>query len=257
MSVLQRPPIRYRGGKSKLCKSIISLLPPHRTYVEVFCGACWVLLNKPRSKVEVINDWNRDLVNLLRCVREHAPEIARLLEGHVVSHDEFYRLKSLTPEYLTDVQRAVRYLYLLNYGYCGDADAYYYTPVRTQRPLPIPKLAELVGKAAARLSDVWIERDRYEWVIGRFDHAEAVFYLDPPYWGSEDSYGPGFERADYARLRDVLRGVEGKFLMTLNDHLTTRTMFGEFDIRPASHRTAAWGGEIFISNYTLPLIEEG
>ena len=51
-----RAPFGWLGGKSKLSKDIVALLPPHETYVEIFGGAGWVLFAKERSKVEVYND---------------------------------------------------------------------------------------------------------------------------------------------------------------------------------------------------------
>jgi site-specific DNA-adenine methylase len=39
-------PIKWVGGKSRLRKQIIELLPPHTCYVELFSGAAWVYLEK-------------------------------------------------------------------------------------------------------------------------------------------------------------------------------------------------------------------
>lgn len=35
------------GGKSQLARTIVELMPEHKTYVEVFGGAGWVLLKVP------------------------------------------------------------------------------------------------------------------------------------------------------------------------------------------------------------------
>ena len=47
-----RSPFKWVGGKSRLRKKIISMLPPHECYVEVFSGAAWVLFGKDPSKVD-------------------------------------------------------------------------------------------------------------------------------------------------------------------------------------------------------------
>lgn len=71
------------GGKSKLCKTIIPLIPKHTCYVEPFAGAAWVFWKKEKSKVEVLNDINNELINLYRVVQNHFEEFAKHLNGHL------------------------------------------------------------------------------------------------------------------------------------------------------------------------------
>src|SRR5438552_4674528 len=78
-------PFKWVGGKSRLRKAIIDLLPPHTCYVEPFAGAAWVLFGKPPSDVEVLNDIDQELVNFFRVVKyryEHALLAKRLDRAH-------------------------------------------------------------------------------------------------------------------------------------------------------------------------------
>ena len=59
-------PLSYIGGKSKLAKTIISMLPEHEAYCEVFAGAGWVFFNKEPSKYEIINDLDSELITFYR-----------------------------------------------------------------------------------------------------------------------------------------------------------------------------------------------
>ena len=68
-------PFKWVGGKSRIRKAIIPLLPPHTCYVEPFAGAAWVLFGKPLSDVEVLNDIDQELVNFFRVVREQPQEL--------------------------------------------------------------------------------------------------------------------------------------------------------------------------------------
>lgn len=73
-----RPPLSgWLGGKSKLAKTIINLIPEHTCYCEVFAGAAWVLFRKPESKVEVVNDYSLDVSNLYRVLQNHLEEFVR------------------------------------------------------------------------------------------------------------------------------------------------------------------------------------
>ena len=108
-----RPPLAgWMGGKSLLAKRIIDRIPAHKCYVEPFCGAAWVLFKKPESRVEVINDLNKDVVTLYRCLQWHLGEFVRYFKWVLVARDEFERLKKADPDTLTDIQRAARFYYL-------------------------------------------------------------------------------------------------------------------------------------------------
>ena len=62
--------VRYHGGKVRLAAKIISLFPQHDGYVEPFGGGAAVLLAKPRSRLEVYNDIDGDIVTLFRVLRD-------------------------------------------------------------------------------------------------------------------------------------------------------------------------------------------
>ncbi|MGE4517324.1 MAG: DNA adenine methylase, partial [Arcobacteraceae bacterium] len=47
-----KAPFGWVGGKSKLAKDIVALIPEHKMYVEVFGGALSVLYAKEKSKIE-------------------------------------------------------------------------------------------------------------------------------------------------------------------------------------------------------------
>ncbi len=85
-------PFKWVGGKSRLRKQIVQLLPPHSCYVELFAGAAWVLFGKPPSDVEVLNDIDQDLITFFRVVKEKPAELVASFEWELVSRAEFERL---------------------------------------------------------------------------------------------------------------------------------------------------------------------
>ena len=52
------------GGKSRLKKTIIDLLPEHTTYVEPFVGGGAVFFGKEPSSREVVNDLDADIYHI-------------------------------------------------------------------------------------------------------------------------------------------------------------------------------------------------
>src|ERR1017187_5149605 len=100
--------LSYIGGKVRLAPKIVSMIPPHKTYAEVFAGGCQVLFRKSPSKVEVINDLDGELINFYRICQNHHEELLRYLRFMLLSRKWFDLLQDTPPETLTDIQRAGR-----------------------------------------------------------------------------------------------------------------------------------------------------
>lgn len=64
-------PLAYLGGKNRVARKIISLIPEHTCYIEPFCGGAQVFFHKEPSKVELLNDLNEDVFNFLRVCQMH------------------------------------------------------------------------------------------------------------------------------------------------------------------------------------------
>lgn len=115
----------YIGGKRKLAKKIINVINqiPHERYVEPFLGMGGIFLR--RNKIvgeEVINDINKDIINLFRVVQRHKDALIELCQWQISSRDEFYRLRTLPRESLTDIERAFCFLYLQKHAFAGNVD---------------------------------------------------------------------------------------------------------------------------------------
>lgn len=73
-----KPPMGYFGGKTSLAERIVNLLPPHRHYVEPYCGSLAVLLAKAPTKMETVNDLDEELITFWRVLRDRWQEFARV-----------------------------------------------------------------------------------------------------------------------------------------------------------------------------------
>src|SRR5579872_1356869 len=96
-------PLSYVGGKYRMAKTLISHLPEHTTYVELLAGGAQLLFQKPRSKVEVINDTYGELVNFYRVAQNHHSEMLRYGHYMLSGRQWFELLKKTDPATLTDI----------------------------------------------------------------------------------------------------------------------------------------------------------
>lgn len=79
-----------------------------------------------------------------------------------------------------------------------------------------------------RLQRVTIERLDSCACIERYDRPETFFYIDPPYYGVSQDYAVKFSEADFLRLRDTLKKISGRFVLSLNDCAPVRKMYTGF-----------------------------
>jgi DNA adenine methylase len=232
-------------------------MPEHKCYVEVFSGAAHVFFRKEPSRVEVLNDINRELITCYRVVQNHSEELCRYMSGMLTSRDEFRRFKATPPETLTDIQRAARFLYMQKSCFGGKYNGTFGISKQDPPRLNPETLKESILYAQKRLGRVYIECLPYEELIPRYDSPDALFYVDPPYFGMENYYGKGiFSREDFIKLRDLLKGIKGQFIMSINDTPEIRALYKMFyiaevqtvySVNSAKNKPV---GELLITNYT-------
>jgi len=101
----------------------------------------------------------------------------------------------------------------------------------------VTKLGPVLEEIHSRLAGVAIECLAWREFISRSDAPGTLFYLDPPYWGSEEDYGAGvFTRADFVGLALHLSRISGKFILSVNDVPETRDVFRRFSIESVATR---------------------
>lgn len=223
------------GGKRVLSRRVIReiLRIPHRCYAEPFVGMGGVFLRRPqRAPAEVINDAAADVANLFRVAQRHSEPLIAELVGMVISRVEFERQASLDPDTLTDIERAARTLYLQYCAFGGKVTGRSFGTDTLQRHGFRPRrLAELLRRVRERLEGVVIERMDAGAFLQRYDRPHTLFYLDPPYIGSERDYGAKlFAPADHQRIADLLSALQGCFVLSINDCERARALYGRFRV---------------------------
>ncbi|MEN2979954.1 DNA adenine methylase [Tistrella bauzanensis] len=234
------PPIApWVGGKRNLAKRICLMLEaiPHTTYAEPFIGMGGVFLRRSsRPRAEVINDRSRDVATLFRILQRHYIQFLDVLRFQLTTRAEFQRLVAVDPDTLTDLERAARFLYLQRTAFSGKVNGRTFG-VSKDKPsrFNLTTLEPMLEDLHSRLAGVVIECLDWSDFIPRYDAPGTLFYVDPPYWGCEDYYGRQmFARADFQRLADVLAGIQGRFVLSINDRPEVRQIFAAFDVIPVS-----------------------
>ena len=227
------PPAAYIGGKKQLSARLVDLIErvPHDTYAEPFVGMGGVFLKRRLApRAEVINDRSGDVSTLFRVLQRHYVPFMDMLRFQFTSRREFERLMATDPATLTDLERAVRFLYLQRTAFGGKVAGRNFgvSPGMPGR-FDVTKLGPMLAEINERLAGVIIENLSFDAFIDRYDGPEVLFYLDPPYWGSEGDYGKDmFGADDFARLARQLAGIKGRFILSLNDAPAVRDIFAAF-----------------------------
>lgn len=229
-----KPIIPWMGGKRRLAKHILPLIPDHTGYVEPFCGGAAIFFLKPPSETEVLNDLNSELVNLYRVVRHHLDEFMRQFRWALVSREMFNWAVDTPPATLTDIQRAARFFYLQKTAFGAKVSGRNFGTSAVSPPrLNLLRMEEDLSAAHLRLSRCTIEHLPWDDCVRRYDRPVTLFYLDPPYWKTA-GYGLDFGMEQYRMIADLALSMQGRMILSINDHPEMREVFAGMKRREVS-----------------------
>lgn len=240
---MTNPIIPWIGGKRRLAKRILPIFPTHECYVEPFAGGAALFFLKEQCDVEVLNDINGELVNLYRVVKHHLEEFIRQFKWALVSRQIYSWLKITPDETLTDIQRAARFYYLQKMAFGGKVANQTFGIATTSAPrLNLLRIEEELSAAHLRLSRAYIEHLAWDECVRRYDRPHTLFYLDPPYWGTE-GYGVTFELDQYNKMADLAKSIKGKMIISVNDIPEMRLAFEGMNMESVGINYTVGGGK--------------
>jgi DNA adenine methylase len=219
-----RAALHYFGGKWQLAPWIIGHMPPHRVYVEPFGGGASVLLRKPRSKVEVYNDADEEIVGIFRILQDpiQCHELFKRLRRTPYARTEFERAFQASDDPIERARRSIIRTYMsfhhealfnprkttfanARHRHGGHCKAYEWSTYPRN-----------LATVCRRLRGVVIECRDARRVIEDQDTADALFFVDPPYVTSTRSsskYRHEMTDVDHAELLTQLRGIKGQAMV--------------------------------------------
>lgn len=225
-----RPVIAWPGGKSRLLAELLPLVPEHNLYVEAFGGGLALFTAKQPSKLEVINDLNGELVNFYKQVKYHLDTLLDELE-FVLNSREIFR-DYIEQRGLTEIQRAARW-YIRNKLSFGGMGASFGTSRGTSTASMGSRHQRLMSIRSfnARLDRTCIENLPWEKLFATYDHAEAFFFLDPPYLDAGGRAYQGWSEETLAGFCERVRALKGKFIFTFQDCPKVRELMAGYPLR--------------------------
>ena len=278
--------LSYIGGKSRIGKWIVPFYDKDmETYVETFGGMFWCFFNMdlkqfPNLKKVVYNDFNPLNYNLFKCI-QNPTELLRAINSIDCQKFGMEITPSIYKEQFINFQAeifaenfrvepgnyevAAKYVYILTQVFSGSKPE-------------TSSFIDLKGKYKSKyltfrdklLKPDWIEHflkithvenmDFAE-VIKKYDSPNTYFYVDPPYWKTENYYSNhDFDRQDHERLSNSLISMEGKFSLSYYDFELLHEWFPEDQYKwekkkfakasaAKKGKTQTMGEELLIMNY--------
>ena len=249
-----RPILARVGGKYILKEIIINRIPNHDIYIEPFLGSGAIFFNKEKARISILNDIDKLTYETFLYLKTVDPDEEFEPCNAVKEEMEYYannkKLDSV-------INRLYRNLLIHQSTFCSRAlgrkiDGKYL--LYPSKGCPDLKIKTRLKKSQEKLKDTLILNEDYKYILKKFDGKNSFFYLDPPYENCKRLYEN--EKFNFEELRDVLKEVKGKFLLSINSSEYIKELFKEFfieEIDAKSYGTYTIGKkdrkELLISNY--------
>ena len=216
-------PFPWYGGKESLAPLLVSLLPEHRVYVEVFGGSGALLFAKDPSPIEVFNDLDSGVVNFFRVLRdpEQAEHLVALLELTPYAREEYYACLHHWQIEENPIEKARQWYCAVRQSMNSSVRATGWSCTKLPGSNPASKWHNGIARlwsCTSRLAQVQIDHRDFEQVLQVYDSPDTCFYLDPPYLSAtrrkQHCYHHEMTTADHERLLNHLKTLQGMIILS-------------------------------------------
>ncbi|MGB0880933.1 MAG: DNA adenine methylase [Polaribacter sp.] len=230
------PFLKWVGGKRQLMPAIKELIPKnYSNYYEPFIGGGAVLFNLQPKKA-VINDFNKELINVYKTIKENPEALISDLKTHKNESDYFYDLRALDREEnfknLSTIKKASRVIYLNKTCYNGlyrvNNSGEFNSPFgRYKNPNIVNETTIKAVSKYLNTSDITILNNDFEEALKGIKK-ESFVYFDPPYDPVSTSSNftgyvqGGFDIYEQVRLKDLCDTLDKKGVKFLLSNSATQ-----------------------------------
>ncbi len=248
-NIILAPILKWVGGKRQLLNEITPLIPKRiTTYVEPFLGGGAVLFNLQPKKA-IINDFNKDLINVYRVVRDSPQELLDILKKHdkYNCEDYYYEIRALdrSENYtnMSNLEKAARIIYLNKTCYNGlfrvNQAGQFNSPYgRYKNPNIVNEPVILAMSNYFKNNNIKILEGDYRDALKNLRKG-AFVYFDPPYMpiSSSSSFTGytenGFNEKDQIELKiecDKLNDRGINFMLSNSAHPYIIELYKDYEI---------------------------
>ena len=230
-----KPFVKWAGGKRSIIDKLIKLVPEDfNTYYEPFIGG-GAMLFELQPKKAVINDYNKELINVYECIKDENKfsNMCSELNKHEMNHSEeyYYQIRNLDKDKkkfnrLVDYKRAARTIYLNKACFNG----LYRVNSKNEFNVPYGKKNKVNTYDGSNLGIIHCLLNLFDIKILSTDFEEAVknakkgdfIYFDPPYDSDTSAFNSytenGFDKEEQRRLAKVFKELDkrGCYVMLSN-----------------------------------------
>jgi len=260
----------YAGGKQRLAKRLVEIIPDHCTYVEPFCGGASIFWTKPLASKNVIADIDSELINFYKVMKKLSEDELRKALDKLWIPDEklYYKYRDLIRTCLAEKQclpnpdRAIIFGYVVEFSYGCQGTKGSWGFKKFCRNCDYPMIQDVINhfkEYQAKLKHTIIEHGDYKDTIKKYDSQCTFFYLDPPFYQTRKV--TKFAKVDPHELADFVRTIKGKFLLSYDNAKELYDIFDGFTINELTRSSYDFGRrfekkqgetkELLISNYPI------
>ena len=231
------PLIKWPGGKRKLLKHILPLIPTNiERYYEPFMGG-GALFFALQPQIPILSDSNEDLMNFYIQIRDHPEEIISLLSVLKNTKEDYYLMRESNPK--DAVEQAVRFIYLMKLAFNGvhrvNANGHFNVPYGYNKDTTLCN-SDKIRAVSSLLSSASLSYNDFKVSVKDAKKGDFI-YFDPPYTVAHGNNGfikynaRIFSWNDQVRLANtahnlVERGC--KVIVSNADHPSIQALYTNF-----------------------------
>lgn len=268
-----KPFLRWAGGKNWFRKHIENFIPNNfENYYEPFLGGGSIFFYLKSNGIiknkAYLSDSNKDLINTYRVIKNHLPDLIKLLSNHIDNENEYYRMRNLVFD--DPIEKAAQFLFLNKTSFNGiyrvNKSGKYNVPYG-HRELKQLYDYEHLEKISDSFQNTFFSCQDFKETCRKAKVNDLVF-IDPPYTVAHENNGfiqynqSIFSWKNQIQLSEITKKLDDNgthFIVTNASHNSIKELYKTGNQNPIS-RSSTIGGkgatramynEIIITN-TLP-----